>query len=151
MVRPGWICKDPGVPDEETSDDPEPEPGGTSPPAEGALAEASAESSESAPDVAEEPPASAGGEAPNETAPSETAPSEAPLSGETLIVEVLRRDPNAARVLAEEFDLPCYRCPARHVETLAGGITYMGHEAEQILSRLAELRGEPLCAPEAGA
>jgi len=145
VVRSGWICKDPGVPDEETSDDPEPEPGGTPPPVEGSLAGAAA--SDPGTEVVDE------GEPPSAAAPA----AEAPLTGETLIAEVLGRDPNAARVLAEEFDLPCYRCPARHVETLAGGITYMGHEAEEVLSRLRELRGEPAPSletdpsPEAGA
>lgn len=113
------------MPDEEPSADPEPEPGGAPPGGDPPAALAGEPASESSGDPApEEPP------------PSE----EPPLSGQTLIAELLRRDPNAARVLAEEFELPCYRCPARHVETLAGGITYKGLEAEQILSRLRELR-----------
>lgn len=95
---------------------------------------------------------SEGEEPPSSEAPPPAGEAEPPpLSGETLIADVLRRDPNAARVLAEEFDLPCYRCPARHVETLSGGIGYKGLEAEQILSRLRELRGEPVAAAEPGA
>jgi hypothetical protein len=132
------------VPDEETSDEPEPEPGGAPPPAEGLTAASDAAG----------PSLEAEGEPPPAGGPSNDEP---PLTGESLIVEVLQRDPNAARVLAEEFDLPCYRCPARYVETLAGGITYKGLEAEQILSRLRELRGSPVAAghpsdlPEASA
>jgi len=55
----------------------------------------------------------------------------------TLIAEVLARRPQAARVLMEEFGLPCYRCPGRFVEELGEGISYRGLEAEDVLARIA--------------
>lgn len=70
------------------------------------------------------------------------APTPDLLRPDVLISDLLAGDPHAARVLAEEFDLPCYRCPARKVETLASGISYREVRAEDVLDRLRALRAE---------
>ncbi|MBL4847694.1 MAG: hypothetical protein JKY65_19425 [Planctomycetes bacterium] len=88
----------------------------------------------------EEPEPEPGGEPPS-------AAEDDPLHPKVLIADLLARDPNAARVLAEEFDLPCHRCPARWVETLAEGITYRGITADQVLDRLRALRPQAAAPP----
>ena len=62
------------------------------------------------------------------------------LHPQVLIADLLAGDPNAARVLDQEFGLPCYRCPARWVETLESGITYSEIPAARVLDRLRALR-----------
>ena len=79
---------------------------------------------------------------PRGACPQQAPPADDLLRPDVLIADLLVGDPNAARVLAEEFDLPCYRCPARKVETLASGISYREVEVEQVLSRLRALRAE---------
>ena len=87
----------------------------------------------------EEPsePPSAEGAAPEPDPAPETTPSADEVGPQTLIADVLARRPQAARVLLEEFDLPCYRCPGRFVEGLAEGISYRGLKAEDVLARIA--------------
>lgn len=81
-----------------------------------------------------EPPSAEGAAPEPEPEPAASAPDE--VGPQTLIADVLARRPQAARVLLEEFDLPCYRCPGRFVEGLAEGISYRGLEAEAVLARI---------------
>ena len=80
--------------------------------------------------AAAEPEPSTEGSQPSPAPPDEVGP-------QTLIADVLARRPQAARVLFEDFGLPCYRCPGRFVEGLAEGISYRGLDAEDVLARIA--------------
>ncbi|MGE0706634.1 MAG: hypothetical protein AB7N76_05520 [Planctomycetota bacterium] len=85
---------------------------------------------------AEEPPQQGAPAAPRTAAPAEDE-----VGPNTRIADVLRRRPAAARVLYEEFGLPCYRCPARHVETLAEGLSYTEVDPAAVLARLGTWPG----------
>lgn len=67
----------------------------------------------------------------------------APVVAETLIARVLAERPGAARVLFEEFRLPCSECELRDRETVAEGVRYLGHDLARVLERLNA------CAPRA--
>ena len=85
------------------------------------------------PNEEEDPDPEPGGESPS-------AVEDDLLHPQVLIADLLAGDPNAARVLDQEFGLPCYRCPARWVETLESGITYSEIPAARVLDRLRALR-----------
>ena len=69
----------------------------------------------------------------------------APLRRDQSIAEIIEARPDAARVLFEDYGLPCYCCEVRYRESLAEGLAYSGHDPEQVLARLEQCppRGDP--------
>lgn len=67
----------------------------------------------------------------------------APIGPRTRIVDAIRWRVGADRVLLEEFGLPCYRCEARHVESLAEGVAYCGLDPRRVAARLDALPAYP--------
>jgi hypothetical protein len=64
---------------------------------------------------------------------------------DSIIADVLESRPDAARVLYEEFHLPCVSCEVAFSETLAEGVSYTGLDPEVVIARLNQcpLEGRP--------
>lgn len=61
------------------------------------------------------------------------------ITTETLIADALRWRVGAEQALLEEFDLPCWECAARFVETIGEGVAYSGVDPAAVARRLNEL------------
>ena len=57
---------------------------------------------------------------------------------DSLIDDILLARPDAARVLYEEFDLPCWDCDVRFTETLETGVSYTGLDPGVVAERLSQ-------------
>jgi hypothetical protein len=55
---------------------------------------------------------------------------------DSIIAQVLDARPDAARVLFEEFNLPCVTCEVAFYETLAEGVSYTGLDPDVVVARL---------------
>jgi hypothetical protein len=53
-----------------------------------------------------------------------------------LIADVIDARPDAARVLFEEYDLPCVTCEVSFHETIEVGVAYRGLDADAVVARL---------------
>lgn len=62
----------------------------------------------------------------------------APVTRQTLIVEVLETRPLAGKVLREAFGLPCDECVVAETESIEEGARYYGHDADAIVAKLNE-------------
>lgn len=49
---------------------------------------------------------------------------------------MLESIPDAARILYEEFNLPCVTCEVAYSETLEEGLSYSGLDPDVVLARL---------------
>lgn len=59
-----------------------------------------------------------------------------PVRRDSLIADVIDARPDAARVLFEEFKLPCVTCEVSLHETLEAGVSYTGLDPEVVVARL---------------
>jgi hypothetical protein len=67
-----------------------------------------------------------------------------PVRRDSVIDDILRTRPDAARVLQEEFNLPCWDCDVRFSETLETGVSYTGLDPDAVIARLNQCPWRPL-------
>ena len=59
-----------------------------------------------------------------------------PVRPDSLIADVIDARPDAARVLFEEFNLPCVNCEVSLHETIEVGVAYTGLDPKVVARRL---------------
>lgn len=59
-----------------------------------------------------------------------------PVTRDTKIIDILQSIPDAARILYEEFNLPCITCEVAYTETLEDGVSYSRLDPEVVIARL---------------